>query len=356
MILGYAGLLLYTADPGGPSHAELNQIVRAAQKAGDLTKQLLAFSRKQVLQLQSVDLNARLAGLEAMLVRLLGADLQVSLRLAPELGRCWADPAQVEQVIVNLAVNARDAMPGGGALVLQTENVTFDAARAAQTGLVAGPYVMLAVKDTGTGIAPALLSRVFEPFFTTKETGKGTGLGLSIVYGIVKQSDGHLEVESSLGEGTTFRLYLPRAGALDANKSLAPERAPTGLDYLGTEGILLVDDQNAVLEATAAILRVLGYQVFEAASPGDALVAFEQHPAAIALLVTDVVMPRMSGTQLAARLLPMQPALKVLYISGHPKGIVFGDPLNDPSRAGYLQKPFLPNDLGKAVRALLDAP
>lgn len=357
VILAYTGLMLEDAAAGAPPPVALTQIFKAAQKAGLLTKQLLAFSRKQVLQPENLDLNQSVAGLEGMLARLLGPQLRISVIAEPGLGRCRADPGQIEQLLVNLAVNARDAMPGGGALTIQTRNVRLDAAHVAKHGDVApGPYVMLSVQDTGSGIDPSVLGRIFEPFFTTKEVGSGTGLGLAMVYGIVKQSGGHIEVDSVLGVGTTFRVYLPRTELTGARTHASePSPATWRVKDQGTETILLVDDEEAVRGSTAAILRKQGYQVLEAASPGDALIIFEQHGATIALLLADVAMPHMNGRQLAQRLVPTRPGLKVLYISGHPRHVGLEDAFHDTSVA-YLQKPFLPSELGRVVRALLDAP
>lgn len=352
VIMGYAGLLLLDTPRSAAAHHELTQILNAGQRAGDLTRQLLAFSRKQVQQIQSVDLNRCVSGLEGMLARLLGPELRVSVILDAKLARCRADPTQLEQVILNLAVNARDAMPQGGALTVQTANVFLDARYAAEhADVVPGSYVMLSVQDTGTGIDPAHLPRIFEPFFTTKKEDKGTGLGLATVYGIVKQSGGHVALDTTLGQGTTFRVYLPAADAAQVEQEVSVLEP---LARRGTETVLLVDDDEAVRAATSAMLRRLGYLVHEAVGAGDAIVLAEQLGTSIKLVVTDIAMPHMDGRQLVQRLAPMLPNLRVLYISGHASGIHIDDALGQTPALGYLPKPFLPHELGYAVRTLLD--
>jgi GAF domain-containing protein/CheY-like chemotaxis protein len=353
VILGRTDLLLRTLKPGDPLFRGIELVRSTAGRAADLTRRLLAFSRKQVLQPAVLDLNAVIKGLEPMLGRLIGEDISLLTRLDPELGPVRADPGQLEQVIMNLAVNARDAMPAGGRLTLQTANVEIDAAFARRhVGARPGPHVMLAVSDTGTGMTPEVQAHLFEPFFTTKETGKGTGLGLATVYGIVSQSGGCIAVETAPGRGTTFHIYLPRAEERAAAPSVgaAPDPAPRG-----TETILLVEDEEGVRELARDILRAHGYTVLEARHGGEALLTCERHPGPIALLLSDAVMPQMSGRELAARLAPLRPEMKVLYISGYTDDATVRHGVLDSSVA-LLQKPFTPDMLLRKVRDILDAP
>jgi PAS domain S-box-containing protein len=350
-ILGYGGLLMEDLGAGDPRRSEVEEIVFAANAAAELTHQLLAFGRKQILQPRLLDLNERVAEMERMLRRLIGEDIELTLALAPDLGVVRVDPTQIEQIVLNLAVNSRDAMPKGGKLLIETTNVELDEKYAADhVGVAAGAHVMLAVSDTGIGMDRATQARMFEPFFTTKDKGKGTGLGLATVFGIVRQSGGHIWVYSEPGMGTVFKVYFPRVsgGVSDAasTPSIAPARG-------GTETILLVEDDERVRTVAHAILSRLGYRVLETHSVGDALLLCEQHPEAIHLLLTDVVMPRMSGKQLAERLQPLRPSMRVLFMSGYTDNSIVHHGVLDPG-VDLLEKPVTPEKLGRKVREVLD--
>jgi two-component system cell cycle sensor histidine kinase/response regulator CckA len=293
----------------------MQDVLDAAHRAANLTKQLLAFSRQQVLDPRIMDLNESVMRAERLLGRLLGEDIRLRTRLAGDLGKTRVDPTQIEQVIVNLAVNARDAMPGGGQLLIETANADLDEEYVRHhPGSSVGPHVMLAVTDTGTGMDEATQARIFEPFFTTKELGKGTGLGLSTIYGIVKQSGGSIYVYSEVGRGTTFKIYLPRVpDQVDAEERAAVETPMPA----GSEVILVAEDAESVRETITRILTRLGYTVIATADAAEALERAEREAGAIDLLITDVVMPGMSGRQLAERLCATRPAMRVLYVSGY---------------------------------------
>ena len=353
VVLTYAGLLLDGLADGDPVKADLEEVRKAGTRAADLTRQLLAFSRQQMLQPRVLDLNKIVLGMERMLRRLLGEDIELSLLTAPVVGKVHADPGQIEQVILNIVVNARDAMPKGGRLTVETENVVLDAEYAAQHLDVApGPYVLIALTDTGMGMDGPTLARIFEPFFTTKETGKGTGLGLSTAFGIVRQSGGHIGVESEPARGTTFKVYIPRTDRLADAPTMSP---PPPLTLRGTETVLIVEDEEQVRAVMKAVLRRYGYDVVEAQNAGEAFLICEKHAATIHLLVTDVVMPRVSGRELAERLGPMRPGMKVLYVSGYTQDSVVHHRALDPGVA-FLQKPITPEALARTVRELLDGP
>lgn len=352
VIVGYTSLILDELPPGQPLRADIEEVRRAGERATALTRQLLAFGRQQMLQPRVLDVSHVVTGMEEMLRRLLGEDIELCLVASRGLGRVRADQSQVEQIIMNLAVNARDAMPRGGRLTIEVDNADLGADYAScHEGVVPGDYVLVAVTDTGGGIAPATRDRIFEPFFTTKELGKGTGLGLSTVFGIVKQSQGHIWVESELGRGTTFKVYLPRtAQALETVVSFPP---PATLR--GAETLLLVEDDQQVRAMTRTILRRHGYNVLEAENGGEAFLICEKHHAEIQLLITDVVMPRMSGRELAERLSPMQPQMRVLYVSGYTENAIVDHGVLLAGIA-FLQKPIVPDALLRKVRAVLDAP
>jgi len=350
-ILGSTELLLGGLPGANPLREDAEEIRRAAERAAALTRQLLAYSRRQVLKPEPLNLNTVVAEMDRLLRRLIGEDVVLVTALAPDLGTVRADPGQIEQVIVNLALNARDAMPQGGRLSVATTNIELDPAYVGDhAGAKAGPFVLLTVTDTGTGMDPETTAHLFEPFFTTKEVGKGTGLGLATVYGIVKQSGGYITVYSEPGQGTSFKIYLPRVPeASPVPKGPTAPRESTR----GTETILVVEDEPAVRSLSRRALEGSGYTVLAAATGADALELAERHDGPIDLLVTDVVMPGMSGRELAEQLAPRRPGLRVLYMSGYPGDAVV-------QRGGlaagvaFLQKPFTPDGLARQVRAVLD--
>ena len=352
VILSYGDMLSYELKPNDHALADLEEIKKAGRRAADLTRQMLAFSRQQVLDLRILDLNEIVGSVNKMLTRILGEDIELKTLLAPRLAKVKADPGQVEQVLMNLVVNARDAMPTGGNLTIETANVELDLAYVRDhVGVTRGSYVMIAVSDNGVGMDKATQARVFEPFFTTKELGKGTGLGLSTVFGIVRQSGGNIWLYSEPGVGTTFKIYLPRAeGKVDWSPSLVPRAA----EVRGTETILLVEDQDQVRKVAAGILEKAGYHVLEARSPGEALLVSEQHPVKIHLLLTDVVMPKMNGRQLAERIGSMRPEIRIIFMSGYTDNVILHHGVLD-SGVSFLQKPFTPNSLSRKVRQVLDA-
>ncbi|HET9626720.1 MAG TPA: ATP-binding protein [Kofleriaceae bacterium] len=352
VILSYSELHLAQLKHDDPMWADLDEVHEAALRAVGLTRQLLAFSRKQILQPRVLDLNATVLGLERMLRRLLGEDIELSLMLTDQPRGVNADPGQIEQVIMNLAINARDAMPTGGKLTIETANVELDENFAANhLNARPGPHVMLSVTDTGVGMDDATRAQIFEPFFTTKRPEKGTGLGLATVFGIVHQSGGTIWVFSKPDYGTTFKIYLPRAKRrFETSKHTVVARSPLG----GTETILLVEDDEAVRVLARTILRRHGYTVLEAQNGGEAFLVCEQHAGPIHLLLTDVVMPRMNGRQLADRLLPLRRDMRLLYMSGYTDDAAVLHGLVE-SGVAFLQKPITSDALLREVRRVLDA-
>ena len=348
---GYTELMLGRLSANDPLRSNAEEIQKAADRATSLTQQLLAFSRKQVMQPKVFDLNAVVAETEKMLRRLIGEDIELATLLGPELGRVKADPGQIEQVILNLAVNARDAMPQGGKLVMETANVELTQAFARQhPGVTPGPHVMLAMSDTGVGMDAETQARIFEPFFTTKEKGKGTGLGLATVYGIVKQSGGYIWVYSEAGQGTTFEIYLPRVeDAVTADQEEHAVSQPPS----GSETVLLVEDEEPVRKLAREFLESSGYTVLEAEDPVEAMHLSDRHQGPIHLMVTDVVMPKMSGHELAQQMASVRPEMKVLYVSGYTDDALgqYGVPTQD---SFFLQKPFSLDTLARKMRTLLE--
>jgi len=352
VVRGRSHLLLKSGRLPEDSRRHIEVVDKTAERAATLTAQLLAFSRKQMLQPKRLSLNTLLADMEEMLQRLLGEDIDLLVLPGRRLGQVNADPGQLQQVVLNLGVNARDAMPQGGKLTLETGNVEFDASYVRQhPGSRPGRYVMLAVTDTGLGMTADVRARIFEPFFTTKPAGKGTGLGLAMVYGIVKQSGGNVWVYSEPGKGTTFKIYLPRVAAIETVE--VPE--PLTPQAVGSETVMLVEDEDDLRELVREVLDDVGYTVLEAGHPEQAIGLMSQQPERpIHLLLTDVVMPGMSGPALAARLTTVRPTMKVLYMSGYTDdAIVHHGVLT--SEMAYLQKPFTPRALASKVRAVLDA-
>ena len=349
VILGYTDLARNALPTEDPIRQDLDEVLMAAERARKLTSQLLTFSRKQVLKPQLLDLNAVLAGMRNMLARLLGEQVDLNLMQSDPLGAVKVDQGQIEQVVLNLAVNARDSMPNGGKLTMETANVLLDTNyAAANPGVVAGPYVLLAVADTGVGMEPEVLERIFEPFFTTKKEGHGTGFGLTTVFGIVRQSGGHINVYSEPGRGTTFKTYFPRSSERPEPIPMAKPRAATG----GVETILLVEDLDSVRALSQTILARRGYRVLEACNGDEALRVAREHPGVIHLLVTDVVMPRMTGPELATALVGERADLKVLFMSGYTDGAIVDHGLL-PAGSAFLQKPIAPDTLLDKVRKIL---
>ena len=352
VINGYAGILFADLPPDDPKREITAEIRTAGERAANLTRQLLAFSRQQVLQPQVVNLNTLLDELRKLLGRLIGEDIELGLVPDPDLGLAKVDPGQFEQAVINLAVNARDAMPQGGHLLIETHNATLDAHYAkSHPDVKPGRYVRVVIRDSGSGMDEATKARIFEPFFTTKGPGKGTGLGLAMVYGFVKQSGGHVDVQSELGRGTTFTVYLPRTDETLASSRSSPHlfKSPKG-----TETILLVEDADAVRNLLRVVLQSNGYTVLEARDGPEAAAVAQKHPGPIDLLLTDLVMPRMSGRLLADLVSKTRPGIRVLMMSGYTDeavlhhGVLEGD-------VAFLQKPFSPIGLARKVREVLDA-
>jgi two-component system, cell cycle sensor histidine kinase and response regulator CckA len=352
IILTQVSLILDGLPANDPLFEDVTLIRRAGERGAELTRQLLAFSRQQILQPRVLDLNETIVGMDQMLRRLIREDIGLSLNTASGLGKVKADLGQLEQVILNLVVNARDAMPQGGTLRIETRNAELRAGSpVCNSGAPPGPYTVLSVTDSGVGMAPEVRARIFEPFFTTKAKGKGTGLGLSTVFGIVQQSGGHLRVESEPGRGSTFEIYLPQVSRDSALEIAAPS-SPTTLQ--GSETILLVEDDDEVRTTASRILRRLGYRVLEAQNGGEALLLMEQHPEAVDLVVTDLVMPLMSGRQLAARLGATYPELRFLFMSGYTDDETARDPAHAGQAIPFVNKPLTPSTFARKIREVLD--
>jgi len=350
-ILGFAELLLVRLDEDEGGRKYVEQIRNAAERAAALTNQLLAFSRRQILQLKILNLNLMVTNIEKMLYRLIGEDIELVTLLDPQLGQVEADPAQMDQVLMNLAVNARDAMPDGGKLTIETKNVYLDEDYARQYMEVKpGPYVMLSVSDTGVGMDAETQAHLFEPFFTTKDVGQGTGLGLAMIYGIIKQSNGYIWVYSEVDQGTTFKIYLPRL-----EETIQPEVKPSDTFEIqeGDETILLVEDAEMVRTLGEKILTQSGYAVLMACNGAEALRLCREYTDPIHLLLTDVVMPGMSGRELADQVTLMHPETKILYMSGYTDETIVHHGLLKPGIA-FLQKPFSTSELTRKLREILD--
>lgn len=349
VIGGYSSLLLDKLPVTSPYRSSVEEIKRAGDRAGGLTRQLLAFSRKQILQPKVLDLNQVVSEMERLVRRLIGEDVELTAVLEADLGLVKADPSQVEQVLLNLLVNARDAMPDGGKLTIETKNVELASGYAQRFGIAPGSYVMLAVSDNGFGMDAETQGRIFEPFFTTKNASKGTGLGLSTVYGIVKQSGGHIWVYSEERKGTTFKIYLPRVQEhAEAETTEAPEAVPAG-----TETLLVVEDEDQVRAILEQMLKELGYKVIAAASGPEALDLARKQAGLIDLMITDLVMPQMSGRELVDRMRQQEPNIKVLFMSGYTDDAIVRHGLLDASLE-FLQKPFDAAGVASKVRQVLD--
>jgi nitrogen-specific signal transduction histidine kinase len=345
VINGYSDMVLGDLSAGDPVHDSVTEIRIAGERAAALSRQLLVLSRKQVIRPKDVNLNDIIVEVERMLGRVIGEDIRLESVLSPCLGSVLADSGQLHQVLMNLAINARDAMPGGGTLRIETRNVDLDDHFAEQHAYMKpGEYVQLQVSDTGCGMTKAVMSHLFEPFFTTKKVGVGTGLGLATVYGIVQQSGGSILVDSEPGKGARFTMFLPR---IDAGVKVACEPAPSPLG--GTETILVVEDQQQLRKMVGHVLRGFGYKVLEAADPEEALLQSEAYADPIHLLLTDVVMPGMAGPELADRIKPSRPAMEVVFMSGYSEGVRL-DHQALQSSGGYLAKPFSPEDLALKLR------
>ncbi|HSO72320.1 MAG TPA: ATP-binding protein, partial [Thermodesulfobacteriota bacterium] len=350
-IIGYADLLLLSLSRDHPLVGKVEEIKKAGKRAASLTQQLLAFSRKQMLQPKVLDLNLVVNDLKKMLQRLIGEDIELETQLESSLLRVKVDPNQMGQVLMNLVVNARDAMSRGGAITIATANVVLDQAYGRKKGvsLQPGPYVLLEVRDTGTGMDSETRSHIFEPFFTTKELGKGTGLGLSTVYGIIKQSGGYIWVDSLPESGTTFQIFLPQAEGESSLKESQPRSPPL---FQSSETILIVEDNELVRNLTSEALKHYGYRVIEAPGGEPALKIAREHGEKIDLLLTDVVMPGLNGRELADQILSFRPDIKVLYMSGYSDNAIVQNGILTPGLA-FIEKPFSPETLAEKVRQVI---
>lgn len=350
-IIGNADLALMEVDKDDPLREVIEDIRSSGNRAASLTRQLLAFSRKQIIQPKILDLNEILTDIEKMLGRLIGEDVELLMIPGPELYLVEADPGQMEQVFMNLAINAKDAMLKGGKLTIETANMDLDENYFHEHGIKEnpGPYVMLAVSDTGSGIDKETQEHIFEPFFTTKEIDKGTGLGLSTVYGIVKQNNGFIWVYSEPGQGTTFKVYLPKV----KGDAAPEEKQPPATELGGSETVLIVEDDESLRKLARTVLKQKGYKVLEAENGEDALRVSEAYGVSIDLMMTDVVMPKMGGKEVAERLQPLYPQMKVIYMSGYTDNAISHHGVLAPG-LNFLEKPFTPEGLARKVREVLD--
>jgi CheY-like chemotaxis protein len=347
--MSYSELLISDMAADSQQHADMLEIIRAAEKATALTKKLLAFSRQQVLRPETVDINATVEGLRKMMRRLAGKNIELLLTLAPRLWNVAADPTELERVLTNLILNSRDAMPNGGKLIIETANVTIDDGYAStHPEAEPGPYVMVSVTDTGTGMSKEVREKVFEPFFTTKEKGKGTGLGLPSVYGIIRQSGGFVWVYSEPGQGTTFKVYLPKS----EERAAGPIRTPSENRKVGSETILVVEDDVEVRAVATRILRRNGYRVLEAENGADALRVCEGELEPVDLIITDIVMPEMNGPELAQKIRETQPDARILFTSGYTEDAVVRQSFLAPGES-FIEKPFTPALLAQKARDIL---
>jgi PAS domain S-box-containing protein len=350
VIIGHAEMAIEKVDPGQSYIADLQEILKAAQRSADLTRQLLAFARKQTIAPKLLDLNETVEGMLKLLRRLIGEDIDLAWLPGRNMWQVNMDPSQVDQILVNLCVNARDAITGVGKVTIETRCVVFDETYcAARAGFLPGEYVMLAVSDNGCGMDKETLNNLFEPFFTTKEVGKGTGLGLAMIYGIVRQNNGFINVYSEPGQGATFKIYLPRYAG---GEGRLPVEGSTGMAVNGNETILLVEDEPTILRMTATMIGRLGYTVLAAATPGEALGLAGAHVGPISLLLTDVVMPEMNGRDLARQLLSLHPDLKVLFMSGYTANVIAHHGVLDKG-VEFIEKPFTRKGLAAKIRRIL---
>jgi PAS domain S-box-containing protein len=352
VIIGRAEMALHCcSDSDNIVRQNLEEIIRTGRRSADLTRQLLIFASKQPTTPQITDLNGAMPGILTMLRRMIGEDIELTWSPAPDLRRVKIDPSQIDQILVNLVVNARDAISGAGSITVRTDNYLVDAAvRAEKPEFTPGSYVLLSVEDTGTGMSREVCGKIFEPFFTTKELGKGTGLGLSTVYGIVKQNDGFIDVVSEPGQGAKFAVYLP---GFEKETVLPLANKAAGESLSGAETILLVEDDEAILEISKSMLQVLGYTVLASKAPAHAITLAETYPGDIDLLITDVIMPEMNGRQLIERLDPIRPGLKSLYMSGYTANVMSNRGILDKT-VNFIQKPFGRDDFALKVRQILD--
>jgi len=349
-MLGQSEVLLLRLGKTDPARAGVESIQKTIERAAALTQQLIAFSRKQVIAPKIVDINSTIAGMDTIFRRAINEDVDLVYVLRSDAAAVRVDPAQMSQVMLNLVVNARDAMPQGGRLMIETRNTTLDKSYAARhLNVKPGSYVCISVTDTGTGMTPETQKRIFEPFFTTKAERKGTGLGLATVYGIVEQSEGHITVSSEVGKGTTFDIYFPRVESAAPAQAVKPKvEAPRG-----SETILLIEDDDAVRAPVCEMLRLSGYTVLEARHGGEALLMCERHKGPIHLMLSDVVMPHISGRELAQRVAPIRPEMRVLFMSGHTDDSVIRHGVMNATMA-FVQKPFTLDAIARKIRAVLD--